>query len=87
MSELKCTGMGEFNSDDRYTYYCGQEAHRRNGVAIIVNKRGQNAELACSLKTDGMTSVHVQGKPFSIMVIQDCAAVSNAEEAEVERFY
>ena len=79
--------MGEFNSDDHYTYYCGQETHKRNGVAIIVNKRGQNAVFACSLKTDRMTSVHVQGKPFNIMVIQDYAAVSNAEEAEVEWFY
>ena len=87
INKLKWTEMSEFNSDVHYIYCCMQESLRRNGVAIIVNKRGQNAVFACSLKTDRMTSVHVQGKPFNIMVIQDYAAVSNAEEAEVERFY
>ena len=80
-------GMGEFNSDDHYIYYCGQESLRRNGVAIMVNKRVQNAVLGCSLKNDRMISVCFQGKPFNIMVIQVCAPTSNAEEAEVERFY
>ena len=79
--------MGEFNSDDHYIYYCGQESLRRNGVAIIVNKRIQNAVLGCSIKNDRMTSVHFQGKPFNITVIQVCAPTSNAEEAEVEQFY
>ena len=79
--------MGEFNSSDHYIYYCGQESLRRNGVAIIVNKRVQNAVLGCSLKSDRMVSVHFQGKPFSITVIQVCAPTSNAEEAEVEWFY
>ena len=80
-------GMGEFNSDDHYIYYCGQESLRRNGVAIIVNKRAQNAVLGCNLKNDRMISVHFQGKPFNITVIQACASTTNAEEAEVERFY
>ena len=70
ISELKWTGMGKFNSDDHYIYYCGQESHRRNGVALIVNKRVQNAVFGCSLKNDRMISVHFQGKPFSITVIQ-----------------
>ena len=70
ISELKWTGMGEFNSDDHYIYYCGQESLRRNGVAIIVNKRVQNAVLGCSLKNDRMISVHFQGKLFNITVIQ-----------------
>ena len=87
ISELKWTGMGEFNSDDRYMYYCGQESLRRNGVAIIVNKRIQNAVLGCNLKNDRMISVHFQGKPFNIKVIQVYAPTSNAEEAEVEWFY
>ena len=87
ISELKWTGMGEFNSDDHYIYYCGQENLRRNGVAIIVNKRVQNAVLGCNLKNDRMISVHFQGKPFNIMVIQAYAPTSNAEEAEVEWFY
>ena len=87
ISELKWTGMGEFNSDDHYIYYCGQESLRRNGVAIIVNKRVQNAVLGCSLKNDRMISVHFQGKPFNITVIQVYALTSNAEEAEVEWFY
>ena len=84
ISELKWTGMGEFNSDDHYIYYHGQESLRRNGVAIIVNKRVQNAVLGCSLKNDRMISVHLQGKPFNIMVIQVYAPTSNAE---VEQFY
>ena len=81
-SELKWTGMGEFNSDDHYIYYCGQESLRRNGVAIIVNKRVQNAVLGCNLKNDRMISVRFQGKPFNIMIIQVNALTSNAEEAE-----
>ena len=87
VSELKWTGMGKFNSDDHYIYYCGQESFRRNGIAIMVNKRVQNAVLGCSLKNDRMISVHFQGKPFNIMMIQAYAPTSNAEEAEVERFY
>ena len=87
LSKLKWTGMGEFNSDDHYIYYCGQESLRRNGVAIIVNKRVLNAVLGCSLKNNRMTSVHFQGKPFNITVIQAYAPTSNAKEAEVERFY
>ena len=87
ISELKWTGMGEFNSDDRYIYYCGQESLRRNRVALIVNKRVQNAVLGCNLKNDRMISVHFQGKPFSITVIQVYAPTTNAEEAEVEWFY
>ena len=87
ISELKWTGMGEFNSDDHYIYYCGQESLRRNGVAIMVNRRVQNAALGCNLKNDRMISVHFQGKPFSITVIQVYAPTSNAEEAEVEWFY
>ena len=79
--------MGEFNSDDHYIYYCGQESLRRNGVAVIVNKRVQNVVLGCSLKNDRMISVHFQGKPFNIIVIQVYAPTSNAEEAEVEWFY
>jgi len=85
--ELKWTGMGEFNSDDHYIYYCGQESLRRNGVAIIVNKRVQNAVLGCNLKNDRMISVHFQGKPFNVTVIQVFAQTNNAEEAEVEWFY
>ena len=87
ISELKWIGMGDFNSDDHYIYYCGQESLRRNGVAIIVNKRVQNAELGCNLKKDRMISVHFQGKPFIITVIQVYAPTSNAEEAEVEQSY
>ena len=87
ISELKWTVMGEFNSDDQYIYYCGQESLRRNGVAIIVNKRVQNAVLVCNLKSDKMISVPLQGKPFNITVIQVYALTSNAEEAEVEQFY
>ena len=87
ISELKWTGMGEFNSDDHYIYYCGQESFRRNGVAITVNKRVRNAVLGCSLKNDRMISVCFEGKPFNIMVIQVYAPTSNTEEAEIERFY
>ena len=87
ISKLKWTRMGEFHSDDHYIYYCGQESLRRNGVAIMVNKRGQNAVLGCNLKNDRMISVHFQGKPFNIIVIQVYAPTSNAEEAEVEQFY
>ena len=78
ISELKWTGMGKFNSDDHYIHYCGQESIRRNGVALSVNKRVQSAVLGCSLKNDRMISVHFQGKPFSITVIQVCAPTSNA---------
>ena len=85
--ELTWTGMGEFNSDDQYIYCCGQESLRRNGIAITVNRRVQNAVLGCNLKNDIMISVHFQGKPFNVMVIQAYAPTSNAEEAEVERFY
>ena len=81
ISKLKWTGMGEFNSDDHYIYYCGQESLRRNGVAIIVNERVQNAELGCNLKNDRMISVHFQGKSSNITVIQVYAPTSNAEEA------
>ena len=79
--------MGEFNSDDHYIYYCGQEYLGRIGVAIMVNKRVQNAVLGCNLKNDRMISVCFQGKPFNIMVIQVYAPNSNAEKAEVEQFY
>ena len=87
ISELKCTGMGEFNSDDHYIYYCGQESLRRNGVAIMVNKRVRNAVLGCNLKNDRMISLRFQGKPFNITVIQVYVLTSNAEEAEVEWLY
>ena len=87
ISELKWTGMGEFNSDDHYIYYCGQESLRRNGIAIIVNKRVRKAVLGCNIKKNRMNSVCFQGKPFNITVIQAYAATSNTEEAEVERFY
>ena len=86
ISKLKWTGMGEFNSDDHYIYYCGQESLRRNGVALIVNKRVQNAVLGCTLKNDRMISVRFQDKPFNITVIQVYAPTTNAEEAEVEWF-
>ena len=79
--------MGEFNSDDHYVYYCGQESLRGNAVAIIVNKRVQNAVLGCNLKNDRMISIHFQGKPFNITLIQVYAPTSNAEEAEVQQFY
>ena len=87
MSELKWTGMGEFNSDDHYIYYCGKQSLRKNGVAIMVNKRVRNAVLGCNLKNNRMISVRFQGKPFNIRVIQVYAPISNAEEAEVEWFY
>ena len=87
ISKLKWTGMGEFNSDDHYIYYCGQESLRRNGVAIMVSKRVRNAVLGCNLKNDRMISVHFQGKPLNITVIQVYARTSNTEEAEVEQFY
>ena len=87
ISELKWTGMGEFNSDDHYIYYCRQESLRRNGVAIIVNKRVPNAVLGGNLKNDRMNSVRFQGKSFNMTVIQVYALTSNAEEAEVEWFY
>ena len=87
ISELKWTGMGEFNSDDHHIYYCGQESLRRNAAAIMVNKRVQNAVLGCSLKNDRMISVCFQGKPFNITVIQAYAPTSNAEETEIEWFY
>ena len=87
ISKLKWMGMGEFNSDDHYIYYCRQESLRRSGVAIMVNKRVQNAVPGCNLKNDRMISVRFQGKPFSITVIQVYAPTSNTEEAEVECFY
>ena len=87
ISELKWTGMGEFNSDDHYIYYCGQESHRRNGVDIKVNKRVRNAVLGFNLKNDRMISVRFQSKPFNITVIQAYAPISNAKETEVEWFY
>ena len=79
--------MGEFNADDHYIYYCRQESLRRNGVAIMVNKRVRNAVLGCNLKNDRMISVRLQGKPFNITVIQVYAPTNNAEETEVEWFY
>ena len=87
ISKLKWTGMGEFNSDDHYIYYCGQESLRRNGVAITVNKRVQNVVLGCNLKNDRIISFHFQSKPFNIIVIQVCAPTSNTKQAEVEWFY
>ena len=87
ISELKWTGTGDFNSDDHYIYYCGQESLRRNGVAIMVNKRDRNAVLGYNFKNDRMISVRFQGKPFNITVIQAYAPTSNAEEAEVQQFY
>ena len=87
ISELKWTGMGKFHSDDHYIYYCGQESLRRNGVAIMISKRVQNAVLGCNLKNDRKISVCFQGKPFNITIIQVYAPTSNAEEPEVEQFY
>ena len=87
ISILKWTGMGEFNSDDHYIYYRGQESLRRNGVAIMVNRRIRNAVLGCNLKNDRMISVRFQGKPFNITEIQAYAPSSNVEEPEVEQFY
>ena len=86
ISKLRWTGMGGFNSDDHYIYYYGQKSFRRNGVAIMVNKRVQHAVLGCSLKNESMISVRFQGKPFSITVIQIYALTPNAEEAEFEWF-
>ena len=83
ISELRWTGIGEFNSNDHYIYHCGQESLRRNGVAIMVNKRVRNAVLGCNLKNDRMISVCFQGKPFNITVIQVYAPTSNAKEAGV----
>ena len=85
--ELRWTGMGKFNSNGHYIYYRGQESLRRNGVAIMVNKKVQNAVLGCNLKNDSMISVHFQGKPFNITVIQAYAPATNAKEVEVEWFY
>ena len=87
ITELKWAGRGEFNSDDHYIYYCGQESLKRNGVAIIVKKRVRNAVLGCNLKNDRMNSICFQTKQFSITVIQVYALISNAEEAEVKWFY
>ena len=87
ISELKWTRMGEFNSEDHYIYYCGQESLRRNGVAIMVHKRVRNAVLGCNLKNNRMISVHFQGKPFNITMIQAYAPTINAEEAEAEQVY
>ena len=87
ISKLRWTGMGKINSNDHCIYYCGQESLKRNGVAIMVNKRVRNAVLGCNLKNNRMISVHFQGKPFNITVIQAYASTSNAEEAEVEWFY
>ena len=87
ISELKWTGMDEFNSDDRYIYYCERESLWRNGVAKIVNKTVQNAVLGCNLKNGRMIPVHFQGKPFNIRVIQVYAPTTNAKETEVECFY
>ena len=87
ISKLKWTGMGEFNSDDHYIYYCGQESLRRNEVAIMVNKRVWNAVLGCNLKNDRMISVRFQGIPFNITVIQVYVPTSNAEEAEIDKIF
>ena len=87
ISELKWTGMGEFNSDDHYIYYCGQESPRRNGIGITVKKRVRNAVLGCDFRNDRMISVHFRGKPFNITIIQVYAPNNNAEEAEAEWFY
>jgi len=87
INELKSTGMAEFNSDDHYIYYCGQESLKSNGGAVIVKKRVWDTVLGCNLKNNTMISVHFQGKPFNITVIQVYAPTSNAEEAEVEQFY
>ena len=86
ISELKWAEMGEFNSDDHYIYYCGQESLRRNGIALIVNERVQNAVLGCNLKNDKMISIHFQGKPINMTVIQVYVPTNNPEEAEIEQF-
>ena len=87
ISELKWAGMGEFNSDDPHTYYCGQEFHRRNGLAFIVNKSIENAVLGCNLKNSRKISLHFHGKPFNITVTQVYVSTTNAKETEVEQFY
>ena len=87
ISKLKWMGMVKFNSDEDYIYHCGQEYHRRNKVALVINKRVQNTVLECNLKSDRMISVHFQGKPFNITVIQVYAPTTNAEYAEVDQFY
>ena len=87
ISELKGTGMGEFNPGDRYIYYCVQESHRRNRVALIINRRVWNTVLGCSLKNGRMISIRFQGKSFNITVIQACAPTTDAKEAEVDKFY
>ena len=87
ISELKWTGIGEFNSDDHYIYYCGQESLRRNGVAIMVNRRVRNAVLGCNLKNDRMISVCLQGKPFNTTIIQVYALNSSTAKTEIEWFY
>ena len=87
ISELKWTRMGKFNSDDPYIHYCGQESHRGNGVALIINKRAQNAVLGCSVKNDRMISVCFQGKPFNITVIPVYTPTTDAKETEVDQFY
>ena len=87
ISERKWTGMGDFNSDNHYIYYCRQESLRRNGVVFMINKRVQKAVLGCNLKNDRMIFVRLQGKSFNITVIQDYTPISNAEEAEAEQFY
>ena len=87
ISELRWTRTGKFNSDDDYIYHCGQESLRKNGIALIVNKRVRNAVYGCNLKNDRMISVRFQDKPFNITVIQVYVPTSNVEEAEVEWFY
>ena len=87
ISELKWMRMGDFNSDDHYTYYCGQVSLRRNAVALIINKRVRNTVLGCTFKNDKMILVHFQGKPFNITVIQVCAPTTDAEEVDIDRFY
>ena len=87
ISELKWTEMGEFNSDDHYIYYCGQQALGRSRVVLIVNRRVQNAVLGCNLKNDRMISVRFQGKPFNITVMQVYAPTTNAKKAKVEQFF
>ena len=87
ISEIKWTGMGEFKADDHQIYYSGQESMRRNGVALIVKKRVLDAVLECNLKNDRMISVHFQGKPYNIRIIQVYAVTTGAEEAEVNWFY
>ena len=87
ISELKWTGMGKFNSNDHYIYYCGQESHRSNEVALIINKRVWNAVIGSNLKNDRMILVRFQGKPFNIMVIQVYAPTVDAEEPDVDQFY